>query len=472
MEKSALNDAIVTGRTAQGTELRASVTRLSRFAVVFELYNPGMVLHASEALTEFKILVQTRVLYSGRAVVKTIVDTGLLLVCEASLEDSWLDVGLGMSEQSGASLQEEFRRFFTGWQNVYRVTPEYKALAADMHTFLSDLRVWMEQVELGVRATPDGNRIEIERRVAEQIGEAVFPCLDMLFERFELLASSIKEEDRPGHQAYVKRLIHPFVLSSPFAFRVVQKPLGYAGDYEMVNMILRDPHEGGSLFGKVLNRWFIKQPPAEAHRNRIKYLTQRLVEETARVSAQNRIARVFNLGCGPSGEIQDFLEHHGVCDRTDFTLLDFNDETLSYARTVLEGAKARHHRITPLRFVKKSVFQILKGKGKTVEGALETKYDLIYCAGLFDYLNDQVCQQLTGLLYDLLAPRGLLITTNVDVSNPIQHWLGHILDWHLIYRNSRQMETLAAPLAGQPEVRIWGDITGVNLLCEIRKTDR
>jgi extracellular factor (EF) 3-hydroxypalmitic acid methyl ester biosynthesis protein len=76
------------------------------------------------------------------------------------------------------------------------------------------------------------------------------------------------------------------------------------------------------------------------------------------------------------------------------------------------------------------------------------------------------------LLYDLLAPRGLLITTNVDVSNPIQHWLGHILDWHLIYRNSRQMETLAAPLAGQPEVRIWGDITGVNLLCEIRKTDR
>src|SRR6185436_4876956 len=104
--------------------------------------------------------------------------------------------------------------------------------------------------------------------------------------------------------AYIKRLIHPLVLSSPFAFRSVQKPLGYAGDYQMVNMILGDPHQGGSLFGKVLNRWFIKQPPAEAHRNRIKYLTQKLVEETARVSAQGKAARIFNLDCGPSQEIQ------------------------------------------------------------------------------------------------------------------------------------------------------------------------
>ena len=470
MEKSALNDAIVTGRTAQGTDLRATVTRLTRFSVIFEVYNPGTVLHVSEALGDFKILIQARVLYSGRAIIKNILDTGLLLICEASLEDSWLDVEL--SEHNEAKLQEEFRHFFDGWQNVYRVTPEYKILAADMYTFLSDLRLWMEQVELGVRAAPGVDRLQMERRLAEQIGQAVFPCLDALFERFELIAASVKEADRPGHQAYIKRLIHPFVLSSPFAFRSVQKPLGYAGDYEVVNMILRDPHEGGSLFAKVLNRWFLRQPPAQAHRNRIKYLTQKLVEETTRVSALSRAARVFNLGCGPAGEIKSFLEQHGVCNRADLTLVDFNDETLNYVRALLEGTKARHNRTTPMHFVKKSVFQLLKGKGKTVEGAFETKYDLIYCAGLFDYLNDQVCQQLTGLLYDLLAPGGLLIATNVDVSNPIRHWLGQILDWHLVYRDGRQMHALVGQLAGQPDVRVWADESSINLLCEVRRTVR
>jgi extracellular factor (EF) 3-hydroxypalmitic acid methyl ester biosynthesis protein len=234
-------------------------------------------------------------------------------------------------------------------------------------------------------------------------------------------------------------------------------------------MILRDPHEGGSLFGKILNRWFLKQPPAQAHRNRIKYLSQKLLEETARVSGQGRMARVFNLGCGPAGEIQDFLEHQSISDRTDLTLVDFNDETLAYVRNVLDGVKARHHRVTPMHFLKKSVFQMLKGKGKSVEGASETKYDLIYCAGLFDYLNDQVCQQLTGLLYDMLGPGGLIITTNVDCSNPIRNWLGLILEWHLIYRTSQQMRTFGAHLPDQDGIRIWADETSVNLFCEIRR---
>lgn len=34
------------------------------------------------------------------------------------------------------------------------------------------------------------------------------------------------------------------MLCSPFAYRAYHKPLGYAGDYEMVNMIARDPYEG------------------------------------------------------------------------------------------------------------------------------------------------------------------------------------------------------------------------------------
>ena len=82
------------------------------------------------------------------------------------------------------------------------------------------------------------------------------------------------------------------MLCSPFAYRTYQKPLGYAGDYEMVNMLLRNPQEGSSVFAKVLNVWFLAQPPAQAHRNRIQYLTQKLMEESARLRPQGRVAKI------------------------------------------------------------------------------------------------------------------------------------------------------------------------------------
>jgi extracellular factor (EF) 3-hydroxypalmitic acid methyl ester biosynthesis protein len=93
----------------------------------------------------------------------------------------------------------------------------------------------------------------------------------------------------------------------------------------------------------------------------------------------------------------------------------------------------------------------------------------VYCAGLFDYLSDSICKQLMNIFYDLLAPGGLLLATNVDVSNPIRHWLGDILEWHLIYRNGQQFRALR-PDAADPElVKVQGDITGVNIFLEVRK---
>ena len=114
---------------------------------------------------------------------------------------------------------------------------------------------------------------------------------------------------------------------------------------------------------------------------------------------------------------------------------------------------------------KRSVHQVLKDAAKAGAGP---KYDLVYCAGLFDYLSDQVCKRLMTYLYDLVAPGGLLIATNVSTSNPSRNWMEYVLDWHLIYRSARQLSSLApeAPLAERP-VKAIGD--AVNISLELRK---
>jgi len=326
----------------------------------------------------------------------------------------------------------------------------------------------MEQVELGVRSAPTGNRLEAEREVLNQLKQPIVPTINVLFERFEGIANVVETELQPVHRNYIKRQIHPLVLCAPFAYRTYQKPLGYAGDYEMVNMILRDPHEGSSLFAKMLNVWFLSQPPAEAHRNRIDYLTQKLMEETRRVARLGRMANVFNLGCGPAKEVQNFLTQDDLCDRASLTLLDFNDETLMYTSKLLDDLKMRHRRVMPIQMVKKSVHQILK-EGNKATGALEKKYDFLYCAGLFDYLSDRICKRLMNMFYDALAPGGLLVATNVDASNPIRNMLEYVLEWHLVYRNSTQLASISPDNVPADQIQTKRDATGVNVYVEVRK---
>src|SRR5262249_49809190 len=148
--------------------------------------------------------------------------------------------------------------------------------------------------------------------------------------------------------------------------RSFRKPLGYAGDYEMVNMICRDPLEGSTLFAKIVNLWFLRQPPAEAHRNRIQYLVDRLSEVTLRLSQNDRTARILSVGCGPAREVQRFLAESPLADRAHFTLIDFDQETVEYTRTTLESLKQKHSRSTQVHVIRKSVGQILKEAGLTI----------------------------------------------------------------------------------------------------------
>ena len=85
-------DSHVTCLNSQKLELKGSLHRVNRFVVVFEVYNPYSILQVSEVLSDFKIVINERVVYAGRAVVSGLVNTGLMVVCEATLDDDWQDV--------------------------------------------------------------------------------------------------------------------------------------------------------------------------------------------------------------------------------------------------------------------------------------------------------------------------------------------------------------------------------------------
>ncbi len=463
-------DTFIVCRNSQGAEIRATSLRLTRYLVVFEVYNPYSILQLSEVLLDFKIFMNEKMAYSGRAVVSNLVNTGTILICEASLEDGWMDVDIFSSMFTPGMIRNEFGEFLREWDKIHQVTNEYKVIISDMQTFLSDLRGWMDQVELGIRSQPSRDKAEMEEEVIKELQEPVFPTISAVFQKFEEMSRQVPADLQMIHRAYGRRQIHPLVLCSPFVYRVFHKPLGYAGDYEMVNMMIRNPFEGASLFAKVLNYQFLMQAPCEAHRNRINYLVDRLREETIRMVRQGKSAKIFNLGCGPAWEIQRFLVQDDLCEKANITLMDFNDETLEYTTRVLTDLKMKQRVNPDIQMVKKSVNQVLKDAAReSVSGSQGPYYDLLYCAGLFDYLSDRICKKLLDYFYAHLAPGGLLVATNVDASNPIQSVMECFLEWHLVYRDQASFLSLKPDAAPLENCKVSSDVTGVNIFLEVRK---
>jgi extracellular factor (EF) 3-hydroxypalmitic acid methyl ester biosynthesis protein len=455
--------------TADDLKLQGVPVRITRHNAVFELYNPLVIPRFSEVLDEFDIIMQGRKIYSGRATVCNVLDAGLNIICDVTLnENFWRDVSFSPDMLGSGSLREDYSNFMQEWQKFYKIRPAYKIIVADMQSFLTDLRLWLEQVELGLLSCPANERPMLEHEVVSELTMPILACMDELFEQFENVAKNLDADLHPAHQNYMRRQLHPLVLNAPFAHRAFQKPLGYAGDYEIVNMIARDSQEGKSLFAKVVNTWFLSQPPSQAHRNRIDYLQHLLISESIRVTASGQSPRILDLACGPAQEIQKFMVEHPISSKTRITLLDFNEETLEYLQAKLNEIKSNYFRETKLQFVRKSVFKIIKESAK--KAAAAGSYDIIFCAGLFDYLSDQVCHQLMNIMYDWLAPGGLLVVTNVEPTNPLRHGMGHLLDWHLNYRTSHQLHRLRPAQAHAEASVVRADPTGFNVFLEVRKT--
>ncbi len=315
-----IKGSMVICQTSLGADLHGTLVRLDRYMVVFEIYSPNPSLRVSEVLTGFKIVVRDQTIYSGRAVIRSLVNTGLVLVCEAALtENSWTDVATFPSNGEGIhGLTAGFDQFIRDWQKVYRVSAEYKMIIADIQTFLADLRLWLNQVELGVRSLPAAESAKVELEIAKQLRHSVTGAMSNMFEQFEAITARIEPALQPVHRAFGQRQLHPYLLCAPFIYRTFTKPLGYAGDYEMMNMIVRNSLEGSSLYAKLVNAYLLDQVGPEAVRNRVGYLLTRIIEETSRVSREGRTCSIYNIACGPAWEVQNFISDHPLAERARF----------------------------------------------------------------------------------------------------------------------------------------------------------
>ncbi|MFA7344132.1 MAG: class I SAM-dependent methyltransferase [Terrimicrobiaceae bacterium] len=463
MEKSLAGiDSLVTFTNTSGVTGRGTLIHVSRSLAVFEVYNPFSIIQLSEVLQELVVVRGERVIYRGKGVVTSIVTTGLMIIASVTLTDSWSSLA---HLQPGDALREEAGRFISDWEEGLHISESYQLVVNKFANFLAEISRWIEEAETAMSintASDEGKntlfRSSLEGPVAGKMGE--------FMRLFEGEASKVSEEDVLVYKAFAQREIHPFMLCAPFAYRSFSKPLGYAGDYEMVNMMLKESESvGNNTYARIFHDLTTDVAAAVAHRNRVRILEENLVAEAERVAEEQRIFTVLTIGCGPAVEVQRFIRNHAGADQCAIHLMDFNDETIAYTTQRAALSMEASGRKPVVKFIKKSIDELLKDVHQEREGFLPT-YDMIYCAGLFDYFPDNVCRNLVQLYHAWVRPGGLLLTTNVHPKNPDRYTMEHLLDWYLIYRDEQQLGALAPR---DSDYEVFADASGVNVFMTIRK---
>lgn len=427
-----------------------------------EIYNPYSIVQVSEVLSELTIRSGDRIIYKGKAVVVSLLNTGLMAVISVALIDEWSD--LNAIRGNVAQVRDEAARFVADWESRFQIRQSYQVTISEFRAFLSETARWIDQADM-VDSLP---RLADGRLTDDVFGAIAEPLMlkgKEFLVRLEDEASRLPMEDSLLHRAYAQTALHPLVLRAPFVYRTFAKPLGYAGDYEMVNQILGDPRQGSSTYIQLVNAMFLRAAVAVAHRNRIDILVDFLKKSVARASSMERPLRILNVGCGPGVEIQKLIASGEDLSRLQFTLIDFSLETLNYTRQKIEEAAQQHKVKVQVEYVQESVHELLKRATRDTAPPDGQGFDCIYCAGLFDYLSDKVCSRLIRYFLSRSNPGATLLVTNVHADNPERFGMEHLLEWHLIYRDEKQMASVMEEV--NAPATMYTDATGVNIFAEV-----
>ena len=222
--------------------------------------------------------------------------------------------------------------------------------------------------------------------------------------------------------------------------RAREKPRGYAGDYELFEWIGGREHCDHPL-GRHFDRYFQRQPAAEAVRYRARSDGDTIRERVTRAGAR----RICIVGAGPARDARHALEAIDARQReaVSITLLDVDPAALDFA-----GQKLSQY--LPAERISARRVNLFRLPESDAQAAALDGADVILCPGLFDYLAGTDASAMLRCFHGRLAPGGWTGLFNFTPENRSRAYMEWIGDWRILHRTGEEMLRIAAA-AGIPE---------------------
>ena len=219
---------------------------------------------------------------------------------------------------------------------------------------------------------------------------------------------------------------HPLfdvLQEDPYTKRAYTKPRGYAGDAVMMDYVYsgRCP-PGASELGQTVFDGTTRTS------NGLSVLHRRelLAETIDREAHDNRRPRILALACGHLRELERARCYRE--GRAELIAVDQDPASLEVVRTEYGHANVETRQ--------DSVKRIL------TEGLGLEDLDLIYAAGLYDYLGDEAAAALCARSWSALKPGGRLLVGNFAPDSHGRVYMEVFMDWILMYRDEKKLKAV------------------------------
>ncbi|HPI92290.1 MAG TPA: class I SAM-dependent methyltransferase [Deltaproteobacteria bacterium] len=457
----------------QKNEHSCRVKDYSRTGVSFYLEDGSLLLHIGDIINDLKFYSFDQEVHAAGATIIHIEDEekdGQVVSCiGCSYNDQPMDVYSVMRADKISKLQNDFLDFVQSMAIEENLDPEFVNLTSHLHFILEGFSERLTRDLNGIRDEDEGIQEALLETLRELAFDALFDELNRYYDHFTTIISRFTDSKQHFiHREFFQKRLNEYLTKSALFHRSITKPLGYAGDYEMMNIIYRNTFEGDSLFAQVLNKVDCEGTASRAVRNRRSYLYKKLRDLLAGNTTGGDL-KIMSVACGPAHEFTDLIR--GYDGKTlpfaiEFIAMDQDSLALGDARSRIEPI-IRENPSLKVHFEQDNIKRLIveKENGKNLYAGA----DMVYTAGLFDYLSDRASNRLIHKLYSFLKPGGLLTVGNFGIYNPQRFIMEYGAEWFLIHRSEEELKRLATDLPDNPDMIVEKEPEGVNLFLNIRK---
>jgi len=349
------------------------------------------------------------------------------------------------------------------------IDPLFCDFVADLTCEMNDMMAHLDRMDALYSEEPPLVQSVLQSNLIARAGprfEGVLNTWNQKLIQFVALMSKV-ERDHCG--IYFRLQVWSILLRAPFLAQSNMLARHEAVDSEAHQMVYRNNYEGNSTFGKLLHKYAVGLPAAQAARN-VQHECADILQTCLQNgnSASDSKYRVLVITKGMPFEWLERLQSPVPFHNLVLTLLDPDSDTQILAEAAPQIKKMETNLGTRVQ-----VNHIVVTIGDLTEpepvGVLEKVFDFICSFGLLDSQIDMKARAILRTLYRWLRPGGEMVLTNAAADNP-----GLLLEqyWNDRRRHNRTEQQCLDLVSDLTEANssLFYDETKIEMLLRVNKS--
>jgi extracellular factor (EF) 3-hydroxypalmitic acid methyl ester biosynthesis protein len=298
-----------------------------------------------------------------------------------------------------------------------------------LNFFTKDIKAYSQKlIELA-------QKIETNGIVADETNKKCLSFTNEILQKAEELEKVVDRRAlKKIKDAFRMSLIDGPAYESLIVKRAYDKPRGYPGDYQIIELFYDNKpiSKGIGFYG---DKYILNDNYVRAIRKR-KDCMKKIIDNFIK-NSESSSTNILDIGCGSCREIRElFMSNFNTSKKLIFTLVDQDKDALVFSRNAFKHISEHIPKNVKFNFVKENIFNFFKNK--KYKNMLKGQ-NMIYSIGLADYLPDIYLGRLIKFCFELLEPKGKIIIAHKNIKRYKALAPDWFCGWSFFPRNRRNL---------------------------------